>query len=135
MTEVECTKVLTYLGTAFGKEFDQSEAEQYYDFLNEYSYDTFKRAVKNIIKRSKFLPKISEIIEECDNCKETAKIDVIEFMHQNGYFKAVSEYAKAVQFVQRGIVPKWLQEDINKYYKMMKQKALEAPERLMIGGK
>ena len=134
MTEVECTKVLTYLGTAFGKEFEQAEAEQYYDFLNEYSYETFKKAVKNIIKKSKFLPKISELIEECENCKETLKLDVIEFMLQKGYFKAISEYEKAVHFVQKGIVPSWLQEDINEHYKMMTQEMIEAPKRMMIGG-
>ena len=134
MTEVECTKALVYLGTAFGKEFDKVEAEQYYDFLNEYSYETFKRAVKNVIKKSKFLPKISELVEECEICKETLKLDVIEYMLQKGYFKAMSEYEKTVHFVQKGIVPKWLQDDINKYYKMMNQESIETSKQLLIGG-
>lgn len=125
-------KGLTYLGIAYGKEFDQQECQVYYEFLKEYSKDTFSKAVKNIIKKSKFLPKINELVEECENCKENAKIEIIEFMHKKGYFKCIKEYEKAVHFMTTGVVPKWLQEDINKYYKMMHKEMIEAPERLML---
>ena len=45
-------------------------------------------------------------------------------MKESGYFKATSEYDKAMIFVKRGIVPEWLKQDINEYYKRMNQKQI-----------
>ena len=133
MTQEELVKGLTYLGMAYGKEYSKVECEQHYDFLREYNYDTFVKAIKNIIKNSKFLPKITELLEECEKCKDQVVFEILEFMNQKGYFKATIEYEKANEFMARGIVPEWLQKDINEYYKMMKQEVLEHKETLMIG--
>ena len=88
MKQEELVKGLKVLGIAYSKDFTQDECSTYYEFLQEYSYETFKTAVKNIIKKSKFLPKISELVEECENCKEQLKFEVIEFMNAKGYFKS-----------------------------------------------
>jgi hypothetical protein len=134
MSEKELLKGLTYLGTAYGKQYTKIELEQHYDFLKEYSYETFIVAIKSIIRKSKFLPKITELLEECENYKEQTKFEVIEFMKSQGYFKDIREYEKATSFMERGIIPEWLKNDINKYYKMMKQETLDHKETLMIGG-
>ena len=134
MSKEELLKGLTYLGTAYGKEYNKIECEQHYDFLKDYSYETFILAIKSIIRTSKFLPKITELLEECEKHKEQVKNDVIEFMKSQGYFKDIREYEKATLFMERGIVPEWLQNDINRYYKMMRQETLDHKETLMIGG-
>lgn len=134
MTEQDLVKGLTYLGSAYGKEYNKIECEQHYDFLREYSYETFVVAVKNIIKKSKFLPKISELVEECDNCKKQVKVEVIEFMRAKGYFKNETEYEKTIYWSSRENIPSWLREDMNKYYKMMQQEKLQYEEQKLIGG-
>lgn len=134
MKDFELVQGMQMLGMAYGKEFTQQECELYYEFLREYNIETFKAAVKNIIRTSKFLPKINEIIEECDRCQERVRFDVLEFMNDKGYFKDSTEYQKASLFMERGNVPEWLQKDINEYYKMMRQETLEHKETLMIGG-
>lgn len=133
MTEQELVKGLTYLGTAYGKEYTKLECEQHYDFLKEYSYETFVAAIKSIIKKSKFLPKITELLEECENYKEQKRFEVLEFMKEKGYFKHPNEYEKATSFMEKGIIPEWLQNDINKYYKQMVNNKLEHKDTLMIG--
>lgn len=133
MTEQELVKGLTYLGLAFNKEYTKQECEQHYDFLKEYNYQTFVTAIKELIRTSKFLPKITELLEACENAKSLIKFDVLEYMNQIGYFKATIEYEKASQFMERGITPKWLQNDINKYYKQMVSNRLDHKETLMIG--
>ena len=133
MKQEELVKGLKVLGIAYSKTFTQEECATYYEFLHEYSYETFKTAVKNIIKKSKFLPKISELVEECENCKSQLKIDVIEFMKNNGYFKAPIEYDKTIDWYAKGIIPDWLKEDMNHYYKMMQQEKLSYTEQLRIG--
>lgn len=133
MSEQELVKGLTYLGVAYGKEYSKFECEQHYDFLKEYNYETFVTAIKNIIKTSKFLPKITELIESCENCKSKTKFDVIEYMNKQGYFKDSIEYDKTINFMEKGIVPDWLQKDINSYYKTMLQNRLEHKEQILIG--
>ena len=133
MTEEQLTKGLTYLGTAYGKEYTQLECQQHYDFLQDYSYATFVKAIKNIIKKSKFLPKINELIEECDSCKDLVKFDVLDYMSKQGYFKANSEFEKASRYLETGVIPEWFKEDLNKYYKLMNNSKLEHKETLLIG--
>lgn len=134
MKQEELVKGLTYLGMAYNKEYSKMECEQHYDFLKDYNYETFIVAIKNIIKTSKFLPKITDLITACDNAKTIVRYDVLEYMKNLGYFKTPNEYEKATLFMERGTVPKWLQDDINKYYKQMVSNRLDHKETLMIGG-
>lgn len=134
MKQEELVKGLTYLGMAYGKEYSKMECEQHYDFLKGYNYETFIVAIKNIIKTSTFLPKINDLITACENAKMTIKFDVLEYMKKVGYFKTSTEYEKAVVFMNRGVIPEWLQKDINKYYKQMVNGKLDHKETLMIGG-
>lgn len=134
MKDYELVQGMQMLGMAYGKEFTQQECELHYEFLREYSSETFKTAIKSIIRTSKYIPKINELIEACDKAKEQVRFDILEFMRTKGYFKVPIEYEKASLFMERGNVPEWLQKDINEYYKMMKQETLEHKETLMIGG-
>lgn len=133
MTENELVKGLTYLGIAYNKEFTKQECSIHYDFLKEYNYETFVNAIKNIIKTSKFLPKITDLIEACENAKSKVKFDVIEYMRKVGYFKDLKEYEKATYFMEKNIVPDWLRDDINKYYKLMLNSRIETKEQQLIG--
>lgn len=128
----ELVKGLNFLGLAYGKEYSQMEAQQVYEFVKQYDYDTFIRATKEIIRTSKFLPKIADLIEVCESQKEVKKREVIDYMRDSGYFylsyrpdhkldeaQATRNYMKVLHFIERGIIPDWLQEDINYYYQKM----------------
>ena len=134
----ELVKGLNFLGLAYGKEYSQLECQQVYEFVKEYDYDTFIRATKEIIRTSKFIPKIADLIEACDSQKEAKKVEVIEYMNECGYFylsyrpehkldeaHARRNYLKAKMFIERGIIPDWFQEDINYYYNKMQNAQLE----------
>lgn len=133
MSEQEFIESMTYLGLAFNKTYTQEEIKQHYDFLKEYNDTTFTTAIKNIIKTSKFLPKITDLIEACESAKSVIRFDVLEYMNNAGYFKDPIEYQKASYFMERGIVPSWLQDDINNYYKQMVSNRLEHKDQILIG--
>lgn len=132
MKQDELVKGLKVLGIAYGKEFSKEECATYYEFLQDYNYETFKKAIKSIIRKSKFIPKISDLIEECEAQKEQLKYDVIEYMHACNYFKDVREYDKAVMWYSKGILPTWLKEDMKKYYKLMNQDRLTNASQFLI---
>lgn len=119
MNKQEFLESMTYLGLAYGKDYTEEEIKQHYDFLKDYNDITFTEAVKKLIKTSKFLPKISDLIEACESSKQQIKFEVIEYMNSVGYFKDIKEYEKTNLFLEKGIIPSWLQEDFKKYYKMM----------------
>ena len=131
----EFVKAVSYLGMAYGKEYSQAETMQMYDFLKEYNYQTMIDAVKSIIRTSKFVPKIADLIEACENNKSTQRVEVVKYMRDSGYFKlcdygeitdehATRNYNKVMMWLERGVVPDWLQEDINYYYNKMHQERL-----------
>ena len=115
MEKEQFVKCMTYLGIAYNKEYSKFEVEQHYEFLKEYSYEELKKAIKEIIKKSKFLPKINELIEECEVVKEEVKFNILEIMKNDGYFKNIKEYEKATNFLKSGIIPSWFINDMNNY--------------------
>ena len=130
MTQPELVKGLTYLGTAYGKEYTKIECEQHYDFLSEYDYRVFIQAIKSLIRTTKFTPKISELIAECDKQRHNTQLKVLGFTESNGYFKAAGEYEKAAAWLAMGNIPDWLKNDMNNNYKLM----IGQQEKLAIGG-
>lgn len=134
----ELVKGLNFLGLAYGKEYNQMEAQQIYEFVKEYDYDTFIRATKDIIRTSKFIPKIADLIEACEKQKEEKRVEVIDYMKECGYFylsyrpehkldevQATRNYLKVKTFIERGIIPDWLQEDIDYYTDQLKTIKIE----------
>lgn len=83
--------------------------------LSEYNELTISNATKSIIRKNKFMPTLKEIIDECENVR-TYKINVIiEKMKKAGYFKDPREIDKTYKFIEEGIIPDWLVEDMKKY--------------------
>lgn len=135
----ELIKGLNFLGLAYGKEYSQLEAQQVYEFVKEYNYETFIKATKEIIKTSKFLPRIADLIEACEKYKTSTNKEVIDYMKESGYFylsyipdhklseeQATRNYVKAINFIERDIIPDWLKEDINYYYQKMHNIQIES---------
>lgn len=98
----------------------------YQEELGIYNELTLMDAIKSIIRKNKFMPTIKEIIDECENLKSYKKNIIIEKMRADGYFKrcVVSElddaqafrnYEKALMWIEKGIIPTWLLEDMRKY--------------------
>ena len=124
MNKLEFTESMAYLGLAYGKEYTPVEIEQAYDFLGHYSDQVFTQAVKDLIRKNRYLPKITEIIDACENSKDITRYEVVEYMKQCGYFKSPVEYDKTMHFLNRGIIPAWLLEVMRQYARRMKQERL-----------
>ena len=64
MNKEQFLKAMTYLTTAYDKEFTKEQLGVWYDFFINESYDNFKKAIKNIILKNQFMPSIAELKEE-----------------------------------------------------------------------
>lgn len=134
MTKEEFTNDMAYLGLAFNKEYTQIEISLHYDFLKNYSDEIFMKAIKDIIKKSKFLPKVNELIEACENCKENTKFEILELMQHDNYFKSALEMDKATRWLEIGVIPDWFKEDMKVYYKKLKQSQIDYKGKSLLEG-
>ena len=97
----------------------------YQNMLGDYNETILNNAIKTIIKTKKYMPSISEIIDICDSEKKQISNVIIEKMINDGYFKNDREIEKAILWVNEGVIPKWLREDMKKYYsKLLENKRL-----------
>lgn len=87
----------------------------YQEQIVGYSEATLMSALKKIISRSKFMPTIADILEECKKEQKSYLETIIEKMENGGYFKDTMEIEKVYIWLEKGIIPKWLREDMNKY--------------------
>lgn len=140
MTQVEFTKGMTILSVAYPKfEVDQMTMEVWYSFFEDIRADVFIAAVKSFIRASTFPPKINELLQYCEDCKGIIQIEALSIMLQQGYFhknvddnQAMRNYEKSCRWVERGMEPQWLKDDMRKYYKL--KLATESQLKLKGGG-
>lgn len=98
----------------------------YQEELGIYNELTLMNAIKSIIRKNKFIPTLKELIDECENFKSYKKNNIIEKMRADGYFKrcvvgelddmhAIRNYEKTLMWLEKGIIPSWLLEDMKNY--------------------
>lgn len=135
MTKQEYLKCMTYLGVLYNKGYTQEELSYSYEFFENYTKEELEASIKKEAKKNKFLPKIADLIESIKQSKKEQQIEVLNYMHEKGYFPNykenelyikdklvgdVSRYERAVHFVQTGSIPKWLLSDMREYYIKMR---------------
>lgn len=107
-----------------------SLCKTYQEELSQYNEETLTSAIKEIIRTSKYMPSLNEIIEQCEKSRVHQTNKIVELMWQDGYFKkgaygelddsqAYRNYNKTLKFIEEGIIPEWLREDMKKYYNQM----------------
>lgn len=87
----------------------------YHEQIVGYASAVVIDAINKIIKNSKFMPSLAEILAECDSSNLAYKFSIIEKMKIDGYFKSPNEIEKSYRFIERNVIPYWLKEDMKKY--------------------
>lgn len=126
MTKEQFAKAMSYLGILYNKEFDSTQVSIWYEYFHEIDEATFKKAIKKMAVTNKYIPTIAEMISVCKEIDEYKKIEILDLMYKDGYFKygvvgeldtdhEMRNYDKAIMFVSAGIIPSWLLEDMQRY--------------------
>jgi hypothetical protein len=123
--------IIIKLKTAYPYYFKDLKEEEtlgmyamYEEELSQYNEETLKNAIKEIIRNSKYMPSLNEIIDQCEKSRTYQANKIVELMWNDGYFKknnvdesqAYKNYNKTLKFIEEGIIPEWLREDMKKYY-------------------
>ena len=87
----------------------------YQEELSSFNENTLTTAIKNIIRSSKYMPTLKDILDECNKFKNHNFNAIIERMKRDGYFKNANEVDKIYQWLNEGIIPKWLKDEMKNY--------------------
>ncbi len=127
------SRVIAKLRIAYPYYFKELDEEMllglikmYQDQITGYTPEIVLKAIDEIIRTSKFMPTIADILEKCDSQAKTYTFDILKIMQEDGYFKrgafgelgenqAIRNYEKATMWLSKGIIPEWLLEDMKKY--------------------
>ena len=109
----------------------------YKEQLNGYSYNLVSKAIDKIISKNKYMPSIAEIIDECESVNVNYLLSIVKVMYDDGYFhkgierlsdeQASRNYDKTINWLEKGIIPSFLKNDMEEYMKNYEQ--IESQER------
>ena len=150
MEQSELSSIIAKLKIAYPnyfKNLSQLEivgmVELYKENLREYDLTIVNNAIREIIKTYRYMPAISDIVDECQKQRSDLYYDVIYKMKKDGYFnngtygdlsdeQANRNFDKALSWLEKGIIPSFLKEDVEAYILTNNDKQIASNERLQI---
>ena len=88
------------------------------------------------------MPNANELFNKCSQLNKNNLLDLVKFMYDDGYFhrgverlsdeQASRNLDKTMMWLEKGIIPSFLKEDMQEYMKKYKQSQIQDQERLKI---
>lgn len=116
MKPIEFMKEMKILAISYDKDFNEETIKFWYQHFKDFNKEILKNAIQRTILTKKFMPSIAELLDSCKQEQKNIKISTLEEMKNNGYFKNLNEYEKAVKWVEKDIIPNWLLKDMKECY-------------------
>ena len=142
MTTLEFISGMKKLGSFYFKELTNEQISLWYEMFQDVSVDVFNQAIKEISRENKFMPNANELFNKCSQLNKSNLLDLVKFMYDDGYFhrgverlsdeQALRNFDKTVMWLEKGIIPSFLKEDMQEYMKKYKQFQIQDQERLKI---
>lgn len=116
MRAIEFTKEMKILAMSYNKDFTEETISLWYEQFKDIKKDNLHKAIKQIIITNKYMPSIAELLDGCKKENKKSKLITLEKMKLNGYFKNITEYNKAINWLEKDITPEWLLNDMKEYF-------------------
>lgn len=112
MNKKEFSEIISLIQIAYNKQYSKEEIEVMYDLLENFEYNTLKIAIKRLITTSRYVPNVSQIISEYKQIKRDEGYNKIMKARELRNIKTNEELDKAMKWLDKGIVPDWLDKDL-----------------------
>jgi len=142
MTTLEFISGMKKLGSFYFKELTNEQISLWYEMFQDVSVDVFNQAIKEVSRENKFMPNANELFNKCSQLNKNNLLDLVKFMYDDGYFhrgverlsdeQASRNLDKTMMWLEKGIIPSFLKEDMQEYMKKYKQSQIQDQERLKI---
>ena len=125
MNQIEFARAMKRLSSFYFKDFSTDDLMAWYELFKDIKVKTLEQAITDIVKESKFMPNINQLLDKCKSTTNSFYLAIISKMYEDGYFKQgiveldpeheMRNYEKACRWVEGGIIPGFLKEDMKKY--------------------
>lgn len=142
MTQLDFISGMKRLSSYYFKELTNDHLAIWYEMFKDVSIDDFNQAIKEISRESQYMPNANILLEKCSQINIRNISQIVQFMYEDGYFhsgveKLSDEHAnrnfdKTMMWIEKGIIPSFLEDDINSYLVKYKQRRLDNKERLKL---
>ena len=142
MTQLDFISGMKRLSSYYFKDLTNDQLVIWYDMFKDVNIDDFDQAIKELSRESQYMPNSNILLEKCSQINIRNISQVVQFMYEDGYFhkgverlsdeQANRNFDKTMMWIEKGIVPSFLEEDINSYLSKYKQSKLENKERLKL---
>lgn len=125
MNQAEFARCIKRLSSFYFKDFSSDDLMAWYELFKDIKVNILEQAITDIVKESKFMPNINQLLEKCTSTINSFYLAIIDKMFKDGYFKQgiveldseheMRNYEKTVRWIEEGIIPGFLKEDMKKY--------------------
>lgn len=125
MNQIEFAKAMKRLASFYFKDFSSDDLSAWYELFKDIKVKTLEQAITDIVKESKFMPNINQLLEKCKSTTNSYYLSIIDKMYKDGYFKEgiveldsqheMRNYEKTIKWLEEGNLPGFFKEDMKKY--------------------
>ena len=142
MTQLDFISGMKKLSSYYFKELTNDQLIIWYEMFKNVNVDDFNQAIKELSRESQYMPNANILFEKCSQINIRNITQIVQYMYEDGYFHkgveslsdehANRNFDKCMMWIEKGIVPSFLKDDINSYLTKYKQSKLENTERLQL---
>lgn len=125
MDKLDFVEGIKILSSCYQKVISNDDISIWYELLQEIEPEVFKKAIIELCKEKAYMPTIHDILDKTKVVKNNYYLSILEEMKKDGYFKLGvvplspeqedRNYDKSIRWIERGIIPGFLLEDMQKY--------------------
>lgn len=125
MDKLDFVEGIKILSSCYQKVISNDDISIWYEMLQDIEPEVFKKSIIEICKERAYMPTIHDILDKTKTVKNNYYLSILEQMKNDGYFRLgvvplSSEqedrnYGKSISWIERGIIPGFLLEDMQKY--------------------
>ena len=125
MDNLDFAEGMKILSSCYHKDISNDDLIIWYEMLHDVEPEVFRKAIIDLCKERSYMPTIHDILDKTKITKNNYYLSILEQMKKDGYFRLGVEplsteqeernYDKSIRWIERGIIPGFLLEDMQKY--------------------
>ena len=125
MDKLDFVEGIKILSSCYQKAISNDDISIWYEMLQDIESEAFKKAIIELCKERAYMPTIHDILDKTKTLKNNYYLSILEQMKKDGYFRLEvvplspeqedRNYDKSIRWIERGIIPGFLLEDMQKY--------------------
>ena len=124
MDKLDFVEGIKILSSCYQKVISNDDILIWYEMLKDIESEAFKKTIIELCKERAYMPTIHDILDKTKTVKNNYYLSILEQMKKDGYFRLGVEpllpeqedrnYGKSIKWIERGIIPRFLLEDMQK---------------------